>query len=255
MLSQPRVVHGELVDAAIHDSRGSLEIAVGAGKLCQLPEQSAIRRQPKCQTLSNRNSIRRKFVALASRELARHVLIVLTHVTHTEKIVEILAIYTLALPKSNQAEMELFGLLEIGRGEADGSLQGHGRVLQVAMELPGRAQISVHVEMVRMITGCAPEESQGALDLAEAEIKCAQVGLSIGRQRPRPGRRFEFGCQILITKAGGGGAGAGRRLEANAAQHALIEQEAAPLRRELGKGLAGIIEAGPSGLVSRQQYY
>ncbi len=83
-----------------------------------------------------------------------------------------------------------------------------------------------------------PKHLQRFCRLAQAEIQRPEVGVLVGAAFGQPGQSGGF---LFIARPQLIGRNSGRRLDGHLPQSPLIEQEAAPARRQLGVGFAGVI--------------
>ena len=174
--AQVGMAQGELGDAAVHDRGRRLHVAVSVGQLRKLPEQPRVGRQPQGQLLRDCHRLGRQLLALRRGELAGFVLVAFADEVNVEQVVEVLSALAFFLAQADQLQMIFLRLGVFAGREADGLLQTGGGLLEIALHLPGRAEVGGDVEVLRMIALGAAQQIDRLGRLSEANVQRAEVG-------------------------------------------------------------------------------
>ena len=105
-----------------------------------------------------------------------------------------------ALPELHQLQLVLLGLLRLTGRQVDSLLQASGGLREIALELPGGAEIGDDSEMVGMVVLGGPQHLDGFCRLTEANVQCTQVGQLIRAQLPFAASLFQLPQGFFVPK-------------------------------------------------------
>ena len=105
----------------------------------------------------------------------------------------------LAPAELDEPQVHLLAALVPGRGEADGLPQGEGGLVEVAGELPGGTEVGGQLEVVGVGSLGGPQDFDGLVYLAEAQVEGAQVSGVVGVERLLGG---ELGEAVEVVAVG-----------------------------------------------------
>ena len=177
-------------------------------------------------------------------DLARRKLAAVRGERDAEQIVQLQAAGGLVLPQADQFQMKLLGFLGFAGCQLHGFLKTRRRLGQIALHLPGGAQVGHDVEMTRMVALGGPQHLDCLPGLAEPDVQRPQVRGFFSAERLGLRRFFQPGRFFLIFHAQRTGGLTGLGFDRHAAQDALIREVAAPLRRQFRVGFPGEVQPG-----------
>ena len=106
-----------------------------------------------------------------------------------------------ALSPLNQSKMILLRFLQLPGSEPNRLFQSRGRLIEVAFELPGSAEVGGEVKVVRMFALRGPQHLKGLRRLAQANVQRTEVGEFVGAEFALTGRLLQFGDGLFVLGA------------------------------------------------------
>jgi hypothetical protein len=208
-----------------------------AAAVATSPLPPAIRRQPQRQLLHHRDGILRQAFPLRLGQTSRFA------VANAEEIIEGLRIAFFTGAQSHQLEVHSFGGAEFVGSEANGLFQASRGLREVSLHLPGGAEVGEQGEVCGILALGGAQHVDGSRRFAEAKVQRSQVGGLVGGQLaflPEFRQLLRFALVLLAERRR---RRAGTRRDGDGAKFALIQQKAAPLRRQLGVLLRGVVQS------------
>ena len=141
--------------------------------------------------------------------------------------------------------MVFLGALELARGEFDRMIECRAGLCQLPLHLPGGAEIGGNGEVIGMIGLGRAKDRHGLGGVAEPNVDGAEVGLLVRAELAVARRLFELVGRLQIALARGIDRRTLGGLHGDGAKHALVEEEAAPLRGERRDLFLRVVQSRP----------